>query len=203
MADNWSSYIQTLEGHRGSVSSVAWSYDSTRLASASYDKTIKIWDPTTGQCQSTLEGHNDAVSSVAWSHDSTRLASASWDETVKIWDPTAGQCVSTLEIGCSLYHIQFHNSNSGLLHTDRGILDLGHVTNMSLSPVSTDPLLPKFVGYGLSNNSTWITYQDENLIWLPPEYRPSSSAVSGTTVSIGCSSGRVLIFNFSDATPTL
>ncbi|KAL2196033.1 hypothetical protein P885DRAFT_8671, partial [Corynascus similis CBS 632.67] len=116
---------------------------------------------------------------------------------VKIWDPTTGQCQSTLRIGHSLHHIQFHTSNSGLLHTEHGTLGLGHVTNMSLGPVSADPLLPKFVGYGLSNNSTWITYQGENLIWLPPEHRPSSCAVSGTTVSIGCSSGRVLIFNFS------
>ncbi|KAL2199486.1 NACHT domain-containing protein, partial [Corynascus similis CBS 632.67] len=50
MADDWSSCLQTLEGHCSAVTSVAWSYDSTRLASASYDKTVKIWDPTTGQC---------------------------------------------------------------------------------------------------------------------------------------------------------
>ncbi|KAL2192736.1 NACHT domain-containing protein [Corynascus similis CBS 632.67] len=49
MADNWSSCLQTLEGHSHFVRSVAWSHDSTRLASASYDRTVKIWDPTTGQ----------------------------------------------------------------------------------------------------------------------------------------------------------
>ncbi|KAL2192296.1 NACHT domain-containing protein, partial [Corynascus similis CBS 632.67] len=53
MADDWSSCLQTLEGHSDGVRSVAWSHDSTRLASASGDKTIKIWNPTTGQCQST------------------------------------------------------------------------------------------------------------------------------------------------------
>ncbi|KAL2198040.1 NACHT domain-containing protein, partial [Corynascus similis CBS 632.67] len=57
MADDWSSCLQTLEGHSNSVISVAWSHDSARLASASHDETVKIWDPTTGQCQSTLEGH--------------------------------------------------------------------------------------------------------------------------------------------------
>ena len=41
------------------------------------DKTVKIWDPATGQCISTLEGHSDSVYSVAWSHDASRLASAS------------------------------------------------------------------------------------------------------------------------------
>ncbi|KAK3947905.1 hypothetical protein QBC32DRAFT_223198, partial [Pseudoneurospora amorphoporcata] len=53
--------------------------------------------------------------------------------------------------------------------------------------------------YGLSSNRTWITYQGKNLLWLPPEYRPSSSAISGTVLSIGSSSGRVLFFTFSDS----
>ncbi|KAL6408152.1 hypothetical protein AUP68_08526 [Ilyonectria robusta] len=63
-----------------------------RLASASCDGTVKIWDPATGRCVSTLTGRSN---SVAWSHDA-RLASASDDGTVKIWDPATGRCVSTL-----------------------------------------------------------------------------------------------------------
>ncbi|RYP49468.1 hypothetical protein DL768_004827 [Monosporascus sp. mg162] len=97
MENDWTACLQTLEGHGGWVNSVAWSYDATRLASASNDTTIKIWDPVTGQCVSTIEGHSRLVNSVAWSHDATRLASASDDRTIKIWDPATGQCVSTLE----------------------------------------------------------------------------------------------------------
>ncbi|KAK3938110.1 hypothetical protein QBC46DRAFT_356117 [Diplogelasinospora grovesii] len=97
IADNWSACLQTLEGHSDPVLSVAWSHDATRLASASYDKTVKIWDPATGACVLMLEGHSSWVSSVAWSHDATRLASASYDKMVKIWDPATGACVSTLE----------------------------------------------------------------------------------------------------------
>lgn len=97
MADNWSACLSTLEGHRKMINSVAWSHDSTRLASASDDYTVKIWDPATGQCVSMLEGHSNSVNSVAWSKDPSRLASASFDSTVKIWDPVTGQCVSTLE----------------------------------------------------------------------------------------------------------
>ncbi|KAL2196812.1 WD40-repeat-containing domain protein, partial [Corynascus similis CBS 632.67] len=97
VADHWSACLSTLEGHRGRVNSVAWSYDATRLASGSNDTNIKIWDPVTGQCVSTLEGHSHQVKSVAWSHDAARLASASYDKTVKIWDPVTGRCLSTLE----------------------------------------------------------------------------------------------------------
>jgi WD40 repeat protein len=42
--------LQTLEGHSNCVSSVAFSHDSTRLISVSYDKTIKIWDVSSGEC---------------------------------------------------------------------------------------------------------------------------------------------------------
>jgi WD40 repeat protein len=53
--DNWNACLQTLEGHSSSVSSVAFSHDSTRLASASHDRTVKIWDASSGECLQTLE----------------------------------------------------------------------------------------------------------------------------------------------------
>ncbi|KAF1955268.1 WD40 repeat-like protein [Byssothecium circinans] len=95
--DQWSACLSTLEGHSNSVWSVAFSHDSARLASASADKTVKIWDRSSGACLSTLEGHSGSVRSVAFSHDSARLASASDDKTVKIWDWSSGACLSTLE----------------------------------------------------------------------------------------------------------
>jgi WD40 repeat protein len=93
----WSPCIQTLYDHSDIVRSVVFSHNSTRLASASNDTTVKIWDATSGECLQTLEGHSDTVRSVVFSHDSTLLASASDDETVKIWDATSGECLQTLE----------------------------------------------------------------------------------------------------------
>ncbi|KAF2627343.1 beta transducin-like protein HET-E4s [Macroventuria anomochaeta] len=97
MSDGWSACLQTLEGHSSAVSSVAFSHDSTKLASASYDNTVKVWDASSGACLQTLEGHSDWVRSVAFSHDSTKLASASYDNTVKVWDASSGACLQTLE----------------------------------------------------------------------------------------------------------
>jgi WD40 repeat protein len=92
--------MQPLEGHTGPVNSVVFSPDLRFLASASHDRTIKLWDPATGQCQQTLKSHSDWVYSVAFSpRDSCLLSSASWDGTVKLWDLrlATDQCQQTLE----------------------------------------------------------------------------------------------------------
>jgi WD40 repeat protein len=97
LTDGWSACLQTLEGHSDTINSVAFSHDSMRLASASDDGTVKIWDASSGACLQTLEGHSDGVNSVAFSPDSTRLASASRERTVKIWDASSGACLQTFE----------------------------------------------------------------------------------------------------------
>lgn len=183
--------------------SVVWSYDATRLASASWDETAKIWDPTTGEYVSTLKRHSKDIVSIASLHDTIRLASVSDNGIVKIWDPATGKWVSTVDSGYSIHRVQFHISNAGFLYTDRSTLNLAHFADLSLGPVFTDRLSREVVKYGLSSNRSWITYQGEKLIWLPSEHRASCFRVSGTILSIGCYTGRVLFFKFSEGEPTM
>ena len=183
--------ISTLEGHSTMAKSVAWSHDATWLASVSL-RSVKIWDVATGQCVSTLGVHGAMVKSVAWSRDAARLALASHDGMVEIWDPATGPCVM-FEIDHLLHHLRSHESDSNLLRTDIGTLNLRDVAHAIWGPATS--------GYDLNGDNTWITYQGEKLLWLPPEYRPSSFAFSGTALSIGCHTGRILFFMFTDSSP--
>jgi WD40 repeat protein len=76
-------------GHSSRVTAVAWAPNSSHLASASYDKTVRVWNPANGQHIHIYRRHSDRVNALSWSPDNTRIASASDDRTVQIWEIAA------------------------------------------------------------------------------------------------------------------
>jgi WD40 repeat protein len=138
----------------------------------------------------TLYGHRNWVSSVAFSHDGTQVVSGSDDKTVKIWDAGSGACLKTLNIGRTFYNVAYLLTNIGAT-----LWDISSDSNTALAATALEE--PRHHGYGLSVDQGWITWNGQNVLWLPSEYRPSCLAIASSTIVIGCPSGRVLTINFS------
>eukprot|EP01012_Entosiphon_sulcatum_P025929 TRINITY_DN31308_c0_g1_i1.p1 TRINITY_DN31308_c0_g1~~TRINITY_DN31308_c0_g1_i1.p1 ORF type:complete len:512 (+),score=88.86 TRINITY_DN31308_c0_g1_i1:23-1537(+) len=77
--------VNRLAGHQKIVNHVSFSPDGKTIASASFDKSVKLWHATEGRHIATLRNHVGSVYQVAWSLDSRLLISASADSTVKLY----------------------------------------------------------------------------------------------------------------------
>ena len=83
--------IQSFRGHADAILAIAIGPDGKTLATASYDRLVKLWNLDDGKEIRTLKEHTDAVYAVAFSPNGVRLASAAGDRTVKVWDVASGQ----------------------------------------------------------------------------------------------------------------
>jgi len=80
-----------LHGHNGFVSDVVVSSDGQFALSASWDKTLRLWDLNTGLTTRRFVGHTSDVLSVSFSADNRQIVSGSRDRTIKLWN-TLGEC---------------------------------------------------------------------------------------------------------------
>jgi WD40 repeat protein len=79
------------------VLAIAFDSQGRRLATASADRTVRLWEPATGKELLRLRGHEDAVHSVRFSDDGKRLLTASADRTARVWNTATGEELARLQ----------------------------------------------------------------------------------------------------------
>jgi WD40 repeat protein/tRNA A-37 threonylcarbamoyl transferase component Bud32 len=108
--------LKRLQGHTGGVTALAFSPDGKQVATASLDRTVKLWDAATGKELRSLR-HEESVWHLAFSPDGARLASATGDSIppplkdgqlappargpvarVRVWDLAARRVVHTFQV---------------------------------------------------------------------------------------------------------
>jgi hypothetical protein len=86
----------SLAAHADLIYALAFSPDGQVLATAGYDRLIKLWDVAAGRALRTLKDHSDTVYGLAFSPDGKLLVSASADRAVKVWDAATGGRLAAL-----------------------------------------------------------------------------------------------------------
>jgi WD40 repeat protein len=112
--------IHTFVGHNEGIYDVCFSSDGQTIATASLDKSVKLWS-VDGNLLKTLTGHDNAVYGVSFSPNGQIVASASWDGSIKLWSAETLDFDNLLEHGRDwLRDYVTHNPN--VCESDRRLI---------------------------------------------------------------------------------
>jgi len=82
--------IKVLRGHKDAVNSCSFTFDDSKIVTASHDKTLRLWDATSGAQVKVYKGHNSYVTCCHTDPNSARIASGGWDKRLLVWDIQTG-----------------------------------------------------------------------------------------------------------------
>ncbi|MFI2505786.1 protein kinase [Streptomyces sp. NPDC018972] len=137
-----------LTGHTGYITRIDLSADGRLAASASGDRTVRLWDLAGARCVGVLTGHAHLVEEISLSPDGSRLLSLGRDRTARLWDVASGTCLRVLDQ-------EAYGSSARLLPDGRRALIGGTGRKLWLWDVEDDRPLRAFDGLELSVNAVW------------------------------------------------
>lgn len=153
---------RTLSPHGGDVFALAFSPDSSTLASGAFDdSTIRVWNSATGQLLREIQGHEGWVRTLAFSPNGRMLASGSTDATIRLWDAATWEPIRTLR-GHTDYvsRLAFSPDGATLASTSRdGTVRLWDVASGNQRPniFFTAPNNPNPTATTPANSPYWMT----------------------------------------------
>lgn len=120
--------VKSLLGHDHTVSACCWSGNGELLFTASRDKSIKMWEVSTGHVKKSYEGgddgHTDWVRDIKLSPDESQMVSCGFDQTVKVWDLSTGNVLTTLrDHDHDVLAVAFSNAKADQFIMNGGVLD--------------------------------------------------------------------------------
>ncbi|XXH00920.1 hypothetical protein Hte_007271 [Hypoxylon texense] len=223
--------VSVFNGHTDWIYCVAFSPDETRLASAGDDTHVMIWNlagkteeqndkaaPDRDMSDSRV---SEYIRGIAFSADGSKVVSVSENGgIIAIWNPDLSNdqpeprqpCCVIIEGFDSVpfRSIRIDKDYPDVLQTEFGAwqfdLEGEAMKNAWASTFevrSLEQVRPPRFPLGISKGAKWITWKNENLIYLPIQFRPADGEgilfqVQGHSVVLGCKSGQVLLFRFSD-----
>ncbi len=138
-------------GHENDITSITFSPDERRLASASWDNTIILWDVESSEQIRQFTGHNAGVFDVAFSPDGTQLLSGSEDRTLILWDVETGEQIRRFEgFTDSVNTVAFHPEGHTLLAgfgTIRAVAEGNEDYSLRLFDAATGVEIRRFEGH--------------------------------------------------------
>ncbi|ETS77356.1 hypothetical protein PFICI_11230 [Pestalotiopsis fici W106-1] len=199
---------QTIYGHRKFVTDIVFACDSQLVATASADRTVRIWDATMWLPRQTLS-HSDYLTKLRFSPGNDLIAAASLDRTVQLWSSTTGMHLQSFCYDKGLVHEISLSENELVVSVSdddwevrwspwRSMALKVHTYGIAAQQTVTPNLAVR--GLGLDADQTWITKDSERIVWLPPEYRPNRRqawARSESMIFIGHRSDQPIRFRIS------
>lgn len=170
--------VGTYRGHTDTINMLAWSPDGTRIATASNDGTVQVWNfPLTNGSAYTYKKHMQAVWQIAWSPDSTCIASISGDRRVNVWNIQTGRTLFQQGAGVAAAWSPLNN-------------------HLALTSSGTVQIWNAFAGYRISayQGHTQGAYA---VAWSPIDLRIASTGKTGTTVLVWDSSTGTTIITYA------
>lgn len=159
------------KGHELAVVATSVSPDSNYIATASKDKSAKLWEIHTGREVRSFLGHEATVSSVAFSPDGKLLFTASYDKTIRIWDVSSGKEIETINTIDLITDLAVDPKQRFFVHCGyarRGTQDSAVAYDFKTRkairkiPVDADQGLGSGVDVSVSPDGKWVVFGQDN-----------------------------------------